>query len=515
MKKILIPALTVFALFAVSSCGDDPDASGPPILVLSAANGGGSSASAPAASDTAGADEKMMWNYQQHFTAAVDLPALDSDAPSYTLTAGDASADSLNALKAAFGVTKDFVAQDANQGGGYLSGNYDGTTSTLYVSSDAMHYWSYSPAWDQSSMSSSGCVMVDPPIASDAPTTDAAAPTIAPDGGVCAEPVAPENVPTKAEAEALFTTTVTALGINSNDLTLDSYADEWGANVTGYLKIDGVRSSLTWSIGYGADAAITWASGVLADVQSGASYPRIGTTAGLERLNSQQNGTWGGPMVRGGIAYDAPMASSAGVASGSAVEVTPSTDVPIEATAATIPVPNSDVVATDEIVTDVPAVDAPAPEIQEVSIVSVEEELVTLYGADGSIYLVPGYTFIAAKDENGYAGRYTVSALPDEYMQVTDAVDVAPMTEVPATAAPVPETGTGAAVEPIALITQADADTLVGLSESDATKTVESKGWVVRIGSRDGENFPLTMDYRPDRVTLTVVSDKVTVATPG
>ena len=509
MKKILIPTLTVFALFAVSSCGDDPDASGPPILVLSAANGGGSSASAPAASDTAGADEKMMWNYQQHFTAAVDLPALDSDAPSYTLTAGDASADSLNALKAAFGVTKDFVAQDANQGGGYLSGNYDGTTSTLYVSSDAMHYWSYSPAWDQSSMSSQPCI-----IDSDTtyvPTSDVPAPI----AEICAEPTAPENVPTKAEAEALFTTTVTALGINSNDLTLDSYADEWGANVTGYLKIDGVRSSLTWSIGYGADAAITWASGVLADVQSGASYPRIGTTAGLERLNSQQNGTWGGPMVRGGIAYDAPMASSAGVASGSAVEVTPSTDVPIEATAATIPVPNSDVVATDEIVTDVPAVDAPAPEIQEVSIVSVEEELVTLYGADGSIYLVPGYTFIAAKDENGYAGRYTVSALPDEYMQVTDAVDVAPMTEVPATAAPVPETGTGAAVEPIALITQADADTLVGLSESDATKTVESKGWVVRIGSRDGEDFALTMDYRTDRVTLTVKSDKVTAVVVG
>ena len=521
MKKILVPALSVFALFAVSSCGDDPDASGPPVLVLSAANGGGWSASAPAASDmstTAGADEKMMWGYQQHFTAATDFPALDSDAPSYTLAAGDVSTDSLNALKAAFGVTKDFVAQDVNQGGGYLSGNYDGTTATLYVSSDAMHYWSYSPAWDQSSISSQPCVMVDPPISSDAPTTDAATPTVAPDAGVCAEPVAPENVPTKAEAEALFATTVAALGLNSDDLILDSYADEWGANVTGYLKIDGVRSSLTWSIGYGADAAITWASGVLADVQVGASYPRIGTTAGLERLNSQQNGMWGGPMVRGGIAYDAPMASSmtsgAGVASGAAVEVTPSTDVPIEATAATIPVPNSDVVATDEIVTDAPTVDAPAPVVQEVSIVSVEEELVTLYGADGSIYLVPGYTFIAAKDENGFAGRYTVSALPDEYMQVTDAVDV-----VPATAVPVPDTAVAPAVDPAVdpdiSVAQAAADTIVGMSEAEATKAAEAKGLTVRVGSRDGEDFALTMDYRTDRVTLTVVGDKVTAATPG
>ncbi len=518
MKKILVATIAVFALFAVSSCGDDPDASGPPILVLSAAIGGGWSASAPAASDmssTAGGDGKMMWGYQQHFTAATDLPALESDAPSYTLTAGDVSTDSLNALKTAFGVTKDFVAQDVSQGGGYLSGNYDGTTPTLYVSSDAMHYWSYSPAWDQSSMSSSGCVMVDPPIASDAPTTDVAAATIAPDAGVCAEPVAPENVPTKAEAEALFATTVTALGLNSDDLMIDSYADEWGANVNGYVKIDGVRSPLTWSIGYGANAEITWASGVLADVQVGASYPRIGTTAALERLNSQQTGMWGGPMVRGGIAYDAPLASSAGVASGSAVEVTPSTDVPIEATAATIPVPNSDVVATDEIVTGAPTVDAPAPEIQEVSIVSVEEELVTLYGADGSIYLVPGYMFIAAEDEFGYAGRYTVSALPDEYMQVADAVNEVPLSIAPETVAPAVEGSTGAAVDPTAAITQESADVLVGMAEAEATKTAEAKGLTVRVGSRDGEDFALTMDYRTDRVTLTVKSDKVTAVVVG
>ena len=493
MRKILVPAFAVFALFAVSSCGDDPDASGPPILVLSAADAGGWSASAPAASDMStaeGMDEKMMWGFQQNFTAAVDLPALDSDAPSYTLTAGDASTDSMNALKTAFGVTKDFVAQDVNQGGGYLSGNYDGTTPTLYVSSDAMHYWSYSPAWDQSSMSSSGCVMVDPPIASDAPTIDPAAPTIAPDGGVCAEPVAPENVPTKAEAEALFAKTISALGVKSNNLILDSYADEWSASVTGYLKIDGVRSPLSWSIGYGADAAITWASGVFADVQDGASYPRIGTAAAIERLNSQQAGNWGGPMVRGGVAYDTAVASD------------------VEAAVTTEPA-SSDVVAETY-----PVTDAPAPEIQEVSIVGVEEELVTLYGADGSIYLVPGYTFIAAEDEYGYAGRYTVSALPDEYMQVTDAVDAVPATDVPVSDTAVAP-AVDPAVDPDMSVAQDVAKSVLGMSEAEATKTAEAKGLSVRVGSRDGEDFPLTMDYRTDRVTLTVIADKVTAATPG
>ncbi len=486
MKKILVPALTVFALFAVSSCGDDPDASGPPVLVLSAANGGGWSADAPAASEsTTGMDEKIMWNYQQNFTAAVDLPALDSNAPSYTLTAGDASTDSLNALKAAFGVTKDFVAQDETQGGGYLAGNYDGTTATLYVGSSAMRYWSYSPAWDQSSISSRPCI-----IDSDTtyvPTSDVPAPI----AEICAEPVAPENVPTKAEAEALFAKTISALGVKSNDLILDSYADEWSASVTGYLKIDGVRSPLSWSIGYGADAAITWASGVFADVQDGASYPRIGTAAAIERLNSQQAGNWGGPMVRGGFAYEPAVTSD-------------------EETAVLTEPATSDVAAETY-----PVTDAPAPEIQEVSIIGVEEELVTLYGADGSIYLVPGYTFIAAEDEYGYAGRYTVSALPDEYTQVTDAVDAVPATDVPVPDTAVATPSVDPAVDPDMSVAQDVADTVLGMSEAEATKTAEAKGLTVRVGSRDGEDFPLTMDYRTDRVTLTVIADKVTAATPG
>jgi hypothetical protein len=494
MKKILVPALTVFALFAASSCGDDPDASGPPILVLSAANGGGWSESAPAASDMAVSDGKMMWGYLQNFTASTDLPALDSNARSYTLSAGDVSTDSLNALKTAFGLTEDFVAQDASQGGGYLSGNYDGKTPTLYVSSDQMHYWSFSPVWDESSISSRPCI-----IDSDTtyvPTSDVPAPI----AEICAEPAAPENVPTKAEAEELFATTVRALGANVDDLVIDSYADEWGANVNGYLKIDGVRSSLTWSIGYGANGEISWASGVLVDVQDGASYPRIGTTAALERLNSQQSDMWGDPMVRGGVAYDTGVSSDI-----AATPVPEPASSDVEAAVTTEP-------ATSDVA---PTLDAPAPEVQEVSIVGVEEELVTLYGADGSIYLVPGYTFIAAADEYGYVGRYTVSALPDEYMQVTDAVDAVPATDVPVPDTAVALPSVDPAVEPDMTVAQEVADSVVGMSEAEATKTAEAKGLTVRVGSRDGEDFALTMDYRTDRVTLTVIADKVTAATPG
>jgi len=289
---------------------------------------------------------------------------------------------------------------------------------------------------------------------------------------------------------------MSAIGVKSNDLILDSFADEWGANVTGYLKIDGVRSPLSWSVGYGADASITWASGVFADVQDGASYPRIGTAAAIERLNSQQAGNWGGPMVRGGVTYDTAVASDI-----AATPVPEPASSDVEAAVTTEP-------ATSDAA---PTLDAPAPEVQEVLIIGVEEELVTLYGADGSIYLVPGYTFIAAEDEYGYAGRYTVSALPDEYMQVADAVNEVPLSIAPETAAPAVDP----AVDPDMPVAQEVADSVVGMSEAEATKTAEAKGLTVRVGSRDGEDFPLTMDYRLDRVTLTVQADKVTAVTVG
>ncbi|MDP4648636.1 MAG: hypothetical protein NWS73_02175, partial [Ilumatobacteraceae bacterium] len=106
-----------------------------------------------------------------------------------------------------------------------------------------------------------------------------------------------------------------------------------------------------------------------------------------------------------------------------------------------------------------------------------------------------------------------------EYMQVSDAVDAVPATEVPvpdtAVASTDVEPAVDPAVEPDMAVAQDVADTVLGMSEAEATKTAEAKGLTVRVGSRDGEDFPLTMDYRTDRVTLTVVADKVTAATPG
>jgi len=59
------------------------------------------------------------------------------------------------------------------------------------------------------------------------------------------------------------------------------------------------------------------------------------------------------------------------------------------------------------------------------------------------------------------------------------------------------------------------ADLLVGLTEKVATACAESKGWVVRVVAKDGEEFMLTADYLANRVGLTVENDVVTAVIVG
>lgn len=532
MKKIIVPALTVFTLFAVA-CGDDPDASGPPILRIT---GGVSSDRNSADSSLTGAPEssgdKMMWMGQQHFTAVGDLPSLDSDAPSYVISASDIAKGDLNSLRDVFSLKDEFVAQDANMGGGYLAGEYNtGDSPTMYVSADAMHYWSYQAPWSRS-MTDVGCAT--PPVTEgDTPSVE---PPVAEGDTVtsvepCSVPTPPENVPSAAQAEDLFEQMLKDLGLKPKDFITESYADDWNASVTGYLTIDGVRTSLSWSASYGADAELVWASGVLAEVTQAADYPRIGTAQGIERLNNDQQYGWGGPMARGGVAYDdiagtsvdkavaspgAPRALAQGIEPVSEEVVGVTVDTEPETMSITV---DSSPVIGDANVTSVAPPDGQEMPITEIEIVAVEEELLSLYGADGEIYLVPGYAFLAA-EESGWTPRYLVSALPDEFIEEASTdIDVPSpdVTEVPVPETIVPETidPSDPVVDAEIEITQEAADTLLGMTEDDATKMAANNGWGVRVGQRDDEMFALTKDYRLDRVTLTIVADEVTKVDVG
>lgn len=493
MKKQLAPtrfavSLAALSLVALSACGDDPDAAGPPVLIVSQSADASRSA-APVASEAAGmtADGKFMPYFQMRLVAGVDLPALDSDAPAYEIRSSEPD---LDVLTSAFGLESDFVANDPANGGGWTAGATDGTEPSMSVYTwSGMTSWSYSPAWAESMSSSVECAVVGMPAGDT--TSDTAVDSIAP-VPECTTPEPPVNVPTKAAAETKFAEVIGALGVDTSNLAIESYADEWSASVTGYLLVDGVRSPLTYSVGFGAEGSIQWASGFLGDVVKVADYPRIGTAAALDRLNGQMS--FVGPRVMVDAVATSDAAATDAVA---APSDTLAVDVP-----ATEPV-TSEPVATEPEMTE--------PEIQDVTIVGVEEELQMLYG-DNVTYLVPGYAFLA-ETQDQYTPRYSVVAIPDEYIQESvptaagEAVAVPEPAVVGVSGGSVTASTDGAVVDAEALF--------VGQTEDEAAVTAKANGLEVRVVERDGEEFAVTMDYRTDRVNIAVTDDKVTFAYIG
>ncbi|MDA3001992.1 MAG: hypothetical protein O3C62_09965, partial [Actinomycetota bacterium] len=153
-----------------------------------------------------------------------------------------------------------------------------------------------------------------------------------------------------------------------------------------------------------------------------------------------------------------------------------------------------------------------------VRLIDVEEEYITYWSVDGDVYLVPGYAFIAAEDEWGYQGRYTVPAIPSEYLDIVEPAIVGVPEPMPVDPIPVEpgdgEGSVGSSGGAIAIAVD-ELDELLGLSENEAISEAERRGWKVRVASRDGEPFSLTMDYLVDRVNLTIVDDAVTQVTVG
>lgn len=64
-------------------------------------------------------------------------------------------------------------------------------------------------------------------------------------------------------------------------------------------------------------------------------------------------------------------------------------------------------------------------------------------------------------------------------------------------------------------ITAARAELLLGFGEQAAQACALSLGWAFRVGARNGESFPLTMDYSLQRVTVVVMEDRVTQISVG
>lgn len=543
-RLALVGAVVVLGLTACGSPEAGPSASTlpAPAVIEVAGAGGAGMGPAPAAGDAVANSEagKMMLPAALTYEWAGQAVDLTSPVASWSFPVGTApTVEQVAALAAAFGVSGDAVEIGADLGGGWSVGPNDGSAPSVTVTADAMQSWWYSPAWQ------TGTVVE--PCSYYPPGDPAGDPTTA-DLPVCEEPQPPVGVPTGAEAEAATRELFAAIGIDASQYRFETWADEWGASTTAFLVLDGVRTNVSVSVGFGEQGAITWAGGFLATPQRSADYPRIGVEAAVERLNDQTAAwmTGVGPMVRGAVAISAAASSDAETVPAEPLATAPAEVPPSEGSTATVATPQDGgaavPVSTDVVVDPLdcsdpavscPPVDTVALEPIVVTLTSVESSLEQVWAADGTVWLLPGYVF-RSDDGTGAADAMegmsvSVLAVEDQYLvQAEPAVLPEPVPEpMPVETMPVetivpPPAETAPAGDPSVApprpvpgepdLSGPDLAELgvVGLGVDEATERAAAQGWTLRVARVDGEDLALTMDLRSDRINVAVDAGLVT-----
>ena len=444
-------------------------------------------------------------------------PATDLTAPAaaWQFPAGNKpTAAQVAALAKALGITGDVHSVPGDTSGSLMVGSDDYTKPSLTVSADAMGSWWYNPGTIATTFPDMPtCVPPDAGVAGvpDSTTSSGAAtdPAISPIPEAvpmpCGpEPTPPANVPTADQAKTKALELFKQLGLDVSSYRVDATADQWGANVSATLLLDGVAAPLSWGIGFGAEGAIIWASGFSAAPERADLYPRIGIDAAVKRLQAGQ--FLGMPMGRVmplGVAAATSGNTAVGAASEpSVVEGDPGAPI-------TSPLGGDQPMPVEPMPVEPPPVDAvrvdPAPVDTTpitVTLTSATSSLEMVWGDDGTVWLLPGYAFTSSD-----GGTYTVVAVPDEFLdQVAPPTDTTPVpvdvTPLPAdsTVAGLPDTTLPAAPASVDEVSKA----VVGLAVDDATKLAATKGWVIRVARIDGVDQPLTMDYRTDRYDVAV-----------
>jgi hypothetical protein len=451
-------ALAAAALvLGLSSCGDPntPTAGRPPVIQLM------TGARATGAAPQADTSRAFMPYGDVTYVYSGSFPQLATTAGSwYFPTGATPNLDRIAAMARTLGVTGDVRQQTADQGGGWMVGAADYTTSSLYVTADAMLTWWYNPdpsTWQQGTVS---CAIADAPTgaATDAPTPPDAGGTAVvaspePVPVPCPEPTPPAGVPSGDAALASAKSLAADLGYEPTAFEWEVYADQWSASVNGTMLLDGQRIPVSFSVGFGAQGAISWAGGSLATPQRGAEYPLVGPQAGLDRLNDQ-SGVWFGlgvdPASISSRSVGVATSGSGVAAAGSVVDavpvnpggpdVTPPTDVPPSGTlpvdtvvpetvpGGTVPIapPVDPSLPVDTVVVDPMPIEpcdtlgnCPAPQPITITFTSVKLDATMVWAADGTVWVLPAYTFSAAD-----GGTYTVIAVDDSFIQLPEPAPV-------------------------------------------------------------------------------------------
>jgi len=453
MRRILtISAPVALAVALLGACGVDTTqgTSKKPAVIKVGARGAESAPTANGAAGMVAADSKMAIWQPTTFVLADGLEAPIGPRRAWSFVpAGAVSEAQKAALEKAFGLSGSWTKAPADQGGYEYLGDPSKGESSITINSDAMQSWWYSQAWDSTMVT--GCVepaVVDPAVGDSATSAEAngssgsesgsTSSTDAPDVTIAVEPrpavdctpKPPANVPTKAEAEAKAKALFEQLGLDPASYVLETYADDWGAYVTGWLVLDGMKTQLAVGVGFGAEGAITGASGFLAQPVQGDEYDLVSLAQAVDRMNNPGTGYWGGyyggpmAMARGGMAVDAVAASDVAVSTDGSTEGSTAAEQTNSGSGTIVgegvapePAPSDPGLTPEPMPAEtMPTETMPPVEPIEVTLTGVTMGLAQLWDADGNIWMLPAYVFT---DANG--GQYPVYAIGDEYLDFSGA----------------------------------------------------------------------------------------------
>ena len=432
------------------------------------------------------------------YEAGPELNALPTNATGYQYPPG-AAVESVQVaeLAAALGVEGEPVAGGGSDVDGlaWRVGPDDGSAPMLTVGADPQVSVYYSQAWNTAV--GVGCVVAEDgesstAVGNDDVTTEPAS--------TCDEPEPPVNVPTAEQAESLAGDVLVAVGLDPATFEFETYADEWAASVTAWSRLDGVRSPIAWAFGFGANSELQWMNGTLATPVATGPFPLIGLDEALERLDEQN--TWGAGL--GGVFMDDTAVTVGAELSGAGEPAvpapteggtaTPETPAPIES----VPVESVPVesVAVETLpVESVPVDTVPvevAPEIA--TLVDVRADLWWAWDDDGSVWLLPAYTFTDTEER-----VFTVPSVTDEFLIIADPVLVDPLPMDPVPVESLPEE-----------VPEPDLSYIVGLAVADATEAVGGS-FTLRVVIDDGVPLAVTDDFNPSRANIEI-ADGVVVA---
>lgn len=508
MKRHISTALAAGSVLALvlSACGADADSDdsapddrrGPVAVEVGAVGGSGATLAATADAEAGGSaapvtpqdpatsDLSILPAFGGYVYEVGDgLPALPTADTGYEFPAeATVDAAAVAELASALGVVGDPVPGTGRDGDGALwrVGPDDGSAPSVTVIDDGQLSWYYSSAWALQP----GIEPCEAVISEDGEVTEER----------CPEPVVPEGVPTAAEAEQRVAELLTELGVDRESVEFETYADEWSASVTVWSSRDGIRWPMASGFGFGADAALMWANGYLAEPVPAGPYPLVDLETAIARLDEQ--GRWWGGLSTTPLPVD---------------DVTGDETTGDETT--------GDDVTGEESTGDQPLPTEPGepgefvePEPIVATLVDVRADLWWVWDTDGTVWLLPAYTFT---DTEGI--DHTVPAVTDEFITFADPlVDPMPMPVEPLDPVivdPAPaengDDGDAAPGDPLEPIDPEAPEVagIVGSSVDDATAQLEADGLSLRVARLDGEDLALTMDFVPTRVNVAVEADTV------